>query len=476
MAAQIRTAIARGALAPGAMLPSTRTLGAELGFSRGTVVAAYQELTDSGWVWSRVGSGTVVADPGAAAPERQQVAVDAASQPLSRSPWRPADGAVRWDLTPGRPDLASLPREQWLRAEQEGMRSLTTHDFGYPDPAGDPVLREEVAAMLRRTRGMEVGPGQVIITAGVSQATALVLEVLRREGATTLAVEDPGSRGLHEHVRHWGLEPRPIPVDGEGLTTGTLGSESGVLLTPAHQFPTGVVLSAERRWQVITWARRTGAVVIEDDYDAEHRYDRAPVTALHALAPDCTAYVGSVSKTIAPGLRLGWLVPPPVLLARLVAHKDASDRGSAVLPQRTLAVLLARGQVARHLRRVRSRQRQRRDALIDGLAAHRHEGQIHGVAAGLHLLLALPDGVDDIRVAQELVEQGVLVDALSTHRIRRGPPGLVIGYAAHTVDDLREAGAIIAEAIGRHRSRPNDGRVISRADSRPWQRNDGAAR
>lgn len=488
LSGEIRAAITRGVLEPGAVLPSTRTLAADLGVSRGTVVAAYQELTDGGWLRARVGSATVVADPGPApsprpagpppaAPSARRPAPQSepkwaaarepkwalpsepesalpseptsASVPDLPSAWRVTDVTARWDLTPGRPDLSFLPRAQWLRAERAAIRELASRDFSYPDPQGDRVLRAELAGMLRRTRGLAVTAADVIVTAGVSQATALLLELMRRGGATTLAVEDPGSRGLHDHVRHWGLRLHSVPVDSDGLVTDALGSADGVLLTPAHQFPTGAVLSPQRRHAVIQWARGADRLIIEDDYDAEHRYDRTPVGALQALATDRVAYVGSVSKTLAPGLRLGWLVPPSHLLTPLVAHRDASDRGSPVLPQRALAILLSSGLIGRHLRTVRIRQRRRRDALIDGLAAVPHRGEIRGVAAGLHLLLRFPDGLDDVRVAQRLAERGVLVDPLSVHRIQPGPPGLVIGYAAHSVDEIRQAGTVIAEVVAR---------------------------
>lgn len=441
----IRDAVISGTLAPGTPLPSSRRLAADLGVSRGTVVAAYQELIDSGWLVARTGSATVVTERRNAASGAQPRAI--ATRHACGLPWRPAAATARWDLTPGRPDLSFFPRTAWLRAQREALLELTGNDLGYPDPQGDPILRRELAGLLRRTRGLSVSDDDIIVTAGVSQATALIFELLRRRGATRLGVEDPGSRGLHDHVRHWGLEPSPIPLDAGGAVADALTDEHAVLLTPAHQFPTGVVLDPTRRLAILDWARATEALVIEDDYDAEHRYDRAPVSAMQGLHPGCVAYVGSVSKTLSPGLRLGWLVPPRHMLAELVTHKDASDRGTPVAPQRALAHLIRDGRLTRHLGQVRARQRRRRDALLQGLATHPHPAEIHGIAAGLHLMLALPQQLDDRHIAHQLADRGVLVDPLSVHRIRPGYPGLVIGYAAHTVDQLREAGSIISSIL-----------------------------
>jgi GntR family transcriptional regulator / MocR family aminotransferase len=274
---------------------------------------------------------------------------------------------------------------------------------------------------------------------------ALLAQQLRREGIDSIAVEDPGSRGALDEFAYWGLQPVPVPVDDDGVRVDALACTGAraAFLTPAHQFPTGVVLAPQRRRDLLTWAV-DAELVIEDDYDAEYRYDRAPVAAMHAAAPDRIAYAGSTSKSLAPALRLGWLVPPSRRHPDLVAAKHASDLGSPTVPQLVLARLLESGEYDRHVRLVRARHRARRDALLDALATELPAASVMGVAAGLHLLVMLPDSsVDDVELADALQAAGVLVHPLSWHRRLPAPPGLVIGYAAHTPDRLRAAAATI---------------------------------
>ncbi len=466
LAREIRQAVLGGLLAPGAPVPPTRVLAADLGVSRGTVVAAYQRLTDEGCLVARVGAGTVVAgaagpvvgSPGAASvagttpaagtPPAHPGARRTGPPPAPQTqPWRDTT-PVALDLTPGVPDLSQFPRAAWLRAERAVLARTSADRLGYPDPRGDPELRGQLAAWLARTRGLDAHPDDVIVTGGVAQGMTLLALVLRRSGADRLGMEDPGSRGLQDHVRHWGLTPVPIPVDERGLVVDALRDEPAVLVTPAHQFPTGVVLAPQRRAGLLAWATRCGGLVVEDDYDAEHRYDRAPVRAVQALAPEHVAHVGSVSKTLAPGLRLGWLVPPRRLHAELVGHKDASDRGAPVLAQLVLAEFLRTGVLDRHVRTVRVRQRRRRDALLAGLGTMPHPGVVTGVAAGLHLLVTLPDGVSDVDIATGLAARhGIRVAPLSVHRLRPGPPGLVVGYAASSVSELETAGRRIGARL-----------------------------
>jgi GntR family transcriptional regulator/MocR family aminotransferase len=266
-----------------------------------------------------------------------------------------------------------------------------------------------------------------------------------------VAVEDPGSRGTRDELAHWGLRPVPVPVDDEGLRVDRLAATGlqTVLLTPAHQFPTGVVLSPARRRALLALS----GLVIEDDYDAEHRYDRAPVAALQASAPERVAYAGSVSKSLAPGMRLGWLIAPRPLHADLVTAKHASDLGNPALPQLIFARLLAGGDYERHLRTVRRRQVRRRDALLHGLREHLPQARVEGVAAGLHLLITLPGPADDTALARRLEEAGVRVHPLSWHRLLDGPPGLVLGYAALPPDLLLEAARRMGQALGGSRAR-----------------------
>jgi GntR family transcriptional regulator / MocR family aminotransferase len=428
LVAALRAAVADGRLPAGSRLPPTRTLAGDLGVARGVVVEAYRRLGDECLVTARTGAGTVVAVAPTPRPVRH----------LATEP-----EPVEIDLAPGVPDLAAFPRAAWLRAERAVLGTVTTADLGYGDPRGNLRLRTELAGWLARMRGLRAAPDELIVVAGVAQSLALLAQTLVARGTGAVAVEDPGSRGAREELEHWGLTTVPVPVDDRGLVVSGLSTVDAALLTPAHQFPTGVVLAPDRRRALLDW----GGLVIEDDYDAEHRYDRAPVPALQAAAPDRVAHTGSTSKSLAPGLRLGWLVPPPHLHADLVAAKYASDLGSPALPQLVLAHLLATGDYDRHLRLVRTRQRRRRDAVLAALREHLPAARVAGVAAGLHLVVLLPDGTDDTAAVVRIRAAGVGVQPLSLHRVAPGPPGLVLGYAAHSPDRLHEAIRRLARAV-----------------------------
>lgn len=435
---ELRSAVVDGRLLAGAELPPSRTLSADLGVSRGVVVQAYQRLVDEGLLLTRTGSGTTVASV-----TRQPV--------VSHTVRAPDPPDVSVDLSPGLPDLAAFPRASWLQAERAVLQSVRTADLGYGDPRGSSVLRGQLAGWLARTRGLRVEPNEIIVVAGVAQALALLSQTLHRRGIRRIAVEDPGSRGAREELAHWGLDPVPVRVDERGMNIAELTDSDvhAALLTPAHQFPIGAVLGPERRREVITWARSVDGLVIEDDYDAEHRYDRAPVPALHASAPEHVAHTGSTSKTLAPGLRLGWLVPPAHLYDDLVRGRYNSDLGSPAIGQLVLAELISSGAYDRHIRAVRSRQRVRRDAVVQALRRYVPNASVEGVAAGLHVVVTFPaaPALDDALLAERLRAAGVLVQPLSWHRIRPGPPGIVVGYAAHPPDRLRQAVEVMAGQI-----------------------------
>jgi GntR family transcriptional regulator/MocR family aminotransferase len=484
---KLRTGIRDGRLPAGTVLPATRLLAGDLGVSRGLIVEAYQRLADEGLVSARQGAGTVVlprtSPPGPdASPPGAPPAAAGALHTLTGAPTlldlpRPWRAHAEIDLSPGVPDLSAFPRAAWLRAERAVLASASAADLGYGDPRGSARLRTELAGLLARTRGIRAQPDAILIVAGVAQAMALLAQQLRAAGVGRIAVEDPGSRGARDELAHWGLQPVPVPVDEHGLDVAALARSGApaVLLTPAHQFPTGVVLAPPRRRALLDWAA-AGGLVIEDDYDAEYRYDRAPVPALQASGPDRIAYTGSTSKSLAPGMRLGWLIPPPRLYTDLVVAKHASDLGSPALPQLVLAQLIASGELDRHVRQVRTRQRGRRDALLAPLREQLPGVRVQGVPAGLHLLITFPglDGhrddtvlddtvlddtvlddtvlddtvLDDTVLASRLQRDGVLVHPLSWHRVNQeGPPGLVLGYAAHSPDQLREAARRITRAV-----------------------------
>ncbi|MEV4417866.1 PLP-dependent aminotransferase family protein [Catellatospora sp. NPDC049609] len=428
----LREAVAQQRIAPGTRLPSSRDLAADLGLSRGLVVAAYEQLVAEGRLVSRRGSGTTVAPAPPPVPA-------SAGQP---SP--PPAGRVA-PLRPGVPDLGMFPRAAWRRAYERALTGALDSDLDYTDPAGVPRLRAELAAYLGRVRAARTGADGVVVTTGAAQALGLLGRVLAARGMTDVGVEDPGSAGIRDHLLAYGLTLHPVPVDERGAVVSALGRMQAVFVTPAHQFPTGVVLAPGRRAELIDWARRTGGLIIEDDYDAEFRYDRDPVGCLQGVAPDVVALVGSASKALAPGLRRGWLVPPPAWLPAVRRAKSDADMGGSALEQLAFAELLGSGGYDRHLRRARRAQRTRRDALVAALRTHLPQARISGVAAGLHLVVELPSGVDDRALAARARSAGLGPLALSELRHGGdGPPGLVLGYAAQTPDELTAAVATLA--------------------------------
>ena len=459
LARLLRQAIADGRLAIGSRLPPTRVLAAELRVSRGVVTEAYRRLTEDGHVEGRRRGGTVVvAAPHVppAAPSRNGPLGD--RPPAATDPFPSEPGAcvfdtlravrARVDFTPGRPDLAAFPRSAWLRAERAVLAELSATDLGYGDPRGAPRLRRAVADWLAQNRGIRVEPDEVLIVAGTAQALTLLHPVLRADGVHSVAVEDPGSLGTRQHLQNGHLATPPVPVDDDGVRVDALRDTGAraVLLTPAHQFPTGVVTSGERRRELLRWAE-DGGLIVEDDYDAEHRYDRPPVPALRALLADQVCYMGSVSKLLAPALRIGWMAPPPRYRDALIDAKRFTDLGNAVLPQLVLARLMESGDLERHLRVLRGRHRRRRDAMIEALAEHLPDTVVHGAAAGLHLTVTYTPKVPDTELAAAALARGVKCQPLSWHRQLPGRPGLVLGYAATPPGAIAEGVAALGEAL-----------------------------
>ncbi|EST34950.1 hypothetical protein M878_08145 [Streptomyces roseochromogenus subsp. oscitans DS 12.976] len=394
-------------------------------------------------------SGTLLSDPPSPLPPPSR----GRPSPFSRTPGADVFDALRdapatVDFTPGRPDLATFPRTAWLRAERAVLAELSAEHLGYGDPRGAPALRRAVADWLARMRGVRVEPDEVLIVAGTAQALTLLHQVLRADAVDAVAVEDPGSLGGRQHLRNGGLATPPVPVDEEGVRVDALRATGAgaVLLTPAHQFPTGVVTSGERRRELLGWAR-DGGLILEDDYDAEHRYDRPPVPALRALLSDRVCYMGSVSKLLAPALRIGWLVAPPRYRADLVDAKRFNDLGNAVLPQLVLARLMESGGLERQLRLLRRRHRDRRDAMIAALAEQLPGGTVHGAAAGLHLTVTYDADVPDTAFAAAALARGVKCQPLSWHRQLPGAPGLVLGYAASAPGAIAEGVALLGDTL-----------------------------
>jgi GntR family transcriptional regulator/MocR family aminotransferase len=292
------------------------------------------------------------------------------------------------------------------------LRSVGADRLGLPDPAGMPELRAALASYLARVRGVLADPDRILITAGTRHSMGLVWATLARQGVAEVAVERPGWAGAEETAHEAGLLTRRVPVDHDGLVVARLVDSTGaVAVAPAHQYPTGAVLSAGRRRELIAWAGRSTRVIVEDDYDAEYRYDRQPIGCLQGLAPEHVAYAGSTSKTLSPALRIGWLVMPERLTKPVL--ETARRRGAAPSPilQLALAHVLERGDLDRHLRRQRRRYHQRRAALLDALATRLPALRVSGVSAGLFVLLELPEGVSEMAVAGKAVAQGIALGA-----------------------------------------------------------------
>jgi GntR family transcriptional regulator / MocR family aminotransferase len=434
----LRAAIRAGVLPTGSTLPPSRLLAADLGCSRSTVVEVYQQLVAEGYATSRVGSGTRVALSSSTEPARAGRASTAAPRGI--------------DLAPGLPDLRAFPVEKWLGAMRRAAAALPYHRFGYPTPGGEPALRHTLADYLGRVRGADVDPEDVTVCTGVTDGVVRLCGALRAAGLDTVAVEDPGWTRLREAITATGLRTVPVPVDDRGLRTDTLDAAGArvVVVSPAHQFPSGVVLTPERRAALLAWARRVDGLIVEDDYDAEFRYDRRPVGAMQGTDPQRVALAGSLSKTLSPALGLGWLVTP----RRWTGPMRALPRSGApgVLDQLAFAEFLRSGEYDRHLRAARKRYRARRDALLAALAGH----VVTGAAAGLHLLLwpggGLPDGP---RTVHRAAQGGLRVAAARQYRVdnRALDAALVLGYGNLADNEVAEAVARLARATA-SRGRP----------------------
>jgi GntR family transcriptional regulator/MocR family aminotransferase len=435
----IRAGIRTGRLRAGASLPPTRTLAAGLGVSRGVVVEAYQQLVAEGYLDSRSGGYTQVA----------AAMTPAAGAGLPAATPRPVARGV--DFGYGRTDVSQFPRAAWLRSVRTVLTTTPNDRFAYLDGRGVPELHRALCDYLNRVRATSAGPGNVVICNGYGQGISLLIQVLARHGARRIALEDP-SPGDDARVLAGaaGLDVVGIPVGPDGIDVDALdrAEADAVVLTPSHQWPTGAVLSAGARAEVIRWARHRGAIVVEDDYDAEYRYDRSPVGAMQGLAPDHVVYCGTASKTLAPGLRLGWLVVPSHLVADVAAAKLLADRGSPVIDQLTFADFLTRGEFDRHLRRMRPVYRRRRDALLHALRTHLPDLEPAGVAAGQHVVAWLPPDLDETAVVAAAARHGLGIHGVGPYRIAgTGPGGLIFGYAILSETAIAAGVALLATAI-----------------------------
>ncbi|MFB6776076.1 PLP-dependent aminotransferase family protein [Streptomyces sp. NPDC056352] len=446
----LREAIRSGRLVPGTRLPSSRELAADLRVSRGLVTEAYEQLTAEGYVRSGRGAGTWVS--GAV-----RGAVREARDLAPRAPGSSVD------FRPGTPDLSLFPRSAWATAHRTVLGRLPHSSLGYPDPRGLPELREALASLLARRRGVVADPERLVVCSGVAQATTLLGFVLYGRGLRTVGVEDPGSPEHASLFASTGLTTVPLPLDEEGLAPASL-THSGVravVTTPAHQFPTGIAYSATRRRALLDWARTTDGLIVEDDYDGDFRYDRAPVGALQGLDPEHVAYTGSVSKSLAPGLRLGWLLAPATMTDDIVARKRTMDLGNPAVDQAVLADFVTRGGYDRQLRRCQRAYRERRDALTSALAEHFPGTEVSGIAAGLHIIANLPEQYGpETEFLQRAAGRGIalrpLSDCATTRRADR-TVNLVLGYAHLAPVDIARGVRLLAQAQRDTRGRDIDG-------------------
>jgi GntR family transcriptional regulator/MocR family aminotransferase len=426
----LREAIRSGRLPADSRLPSTRALAADLGLARGTVTDAYDQLAAEGWLVARQGSGTRVTATATATATEPTAGLTRPKIPVGPGL------SPRHDFRPGRGDLSAFPRGVWLTALRRALRDADDAVLDYSDPRGLAVLRQALAAYIGRARGLPVDPDRLVVCNGWVHGFSVLLEALRDAGAGRVALEDPSMARNPATVGRFGLDVVFVPVDGDGADPGRLPQKdavSAVVLTPAHQYPTGATLSAERRARWIGWARHHDALIIEDDYDGEFRYDRQPVGALAALDPDRVVYAGTTSKTLAPGLRLGWLVLPRRWLAPVADLRPITDRHTGALDQLALAQMINSGAFDRHIRHARTRYRRRRDLLLGLLADQVPAVTAHGIAAGLHTVIDLPDdGPGENEVVDHLARREVAVHGLAAYGQGTGTPtrrGLVVGFA-----------------------------------------------
>jgi GntR family transcriptional regulator/MocR family aminotransferase len=430
----LRQAIRTRAVKPGAAVPSTRDLARQLGVSRRVVVDAYGQLAAEGYLSLRQGARPRVSDAPAAANGHE---------PAPAPPPPP-----RFDFRPSVPDVSSFPRAAWLRATREALATMPDADLQYGDWIGLETLRQALADYLGRVRGVVADASRVVVTSGYTQALTLLCHALATGGARRIAIEDPANPEQLLIARRAGLEPVPVAVDDDGLRVQELADEDAVVLTPAHQHPTGAVLSGERRAALLAWLRDRDALAIEDDYDAEYRYDRAAIGALQGLEPDRVAYAGSASKTLAPALRLGWLVVPPPLLEAIRSEKYLADMGTERIGQQAFAHFLERGELDRHLRRMRGRYRARRDALVQALADELPDATVKGIAAGLHVTVEIP-GVDERALAEEAARRRIRFNTMLDYRdpAPPGPATLMLGYGQVGEPAIRAGVRELAAAV-----------------------------
>jgi GntR family transcriptional regulator/MocR family aminotransferase len=448
-----REAIVDGRLRPGQRLPSTRTLARDLQISRMPVVLAFEQLVAEGYVESRVGAGSFVSpalrgDPAAlaghaartaAAPGRRRIPRE--TLPSVAEPWLGSWGAFRV----GQPALDEFPAELWARLVARRARLLPRRQMMYGDSMGFAPLREALADHLRTVRSVRCTADEIMIVSGSQQALAVAGRALLAPG-DAVWVEDPGYRGARDALTLAGARAVGVPIDDDGLDVAAgiarYREARAAYVTPSHQYPLGMIMSAPRRLQLLDWARRRGAWILEDDYDSEFRYDNQPIASLQGLDTDRRViYLGTFSKVLFPALRVGYVVIPPDLVARFRRIRGAMDDFPAPLYQAVLHEFIRDGHFTRHMRRMRAVYAERRRVLVGALARELGDAvAVSGDRAGMHLVALLPRGARDHDIAARAAPRGLSVIPLSSCYSGRSPrPGLVLGYGALRVAEIADA-------------------------------------
>ena len=459
----LRRAMLDGKLGAGERLPSSRDLAQDLNLSRNTVVAAINQLSVEGYLESRVGSGTYVND------NVPRVNAGAAARPHARGAPNPAPGRLSargqalattfcatqlevQPFTPGIADFSAFPLTLWQRLQNKHWRMTYPDMLDYNDSGGYAPLRRAIADYLRVFRSVQLDADQVIVTTGTQQSLELCARLLADHG-DTVWVEDPAYWGAAKAFMATGLAIHPVPVDDEGIHPGAADNAHPpklIYLTPSHQYPTGAVMSLARRHQLLSTARAHGAWVLEDDYDSEYRFSGPPISSLEGLDVDGRVlYMGTFSKVLYPGIKLGYLIVPKVLVAAFKqAHYDLNRPGQMPL-QAALAEFIEMGHFSSALRRARQSYGERRAALLEALKpVLTQDTYISGAEQGLHLCLRLPPQVDDQALAQRIAQQGLTVRPLSAYCLARHDlKGLVIGYGYAPLSEIQRCGPVLAAAV-----------------------------
>jgi len=454
---QMRQAILSGRLAAGVRLPATRSLAQALGISRNTVLAVYEQLQTEGYLQAHGAGGTQVSATAQRTmqPARPQQPADARHrlhprwQTPAASPPPGGQPPIRIDLRLGQPELRHFPFGTWNRLHARAVRRLGQVPLGYgQDALGHLPLRDMLVQHVSALRAVACTAGDVMVTCGAQQAFDLIARILVTPGRTTVAVEDPGYPLAREAFAAHGARIAGVPVDAQGLVVARIPRQARVVcLTPSHQFPLGVVLSAERRVALLQWAREVDGCIVEDDYDSEFRYGGRSLDALKTLdSQGSVFYVGTFSKTLFPALRIGFVIAPPWARDALARAKTLGDWQCAIHTQETLASFMRDGHLRRHVRKMHRLYEARRDAILQ---AARPILAPYPSCAGLHVTLELPAGVQDAPVAAALAQRGIAVEALSRYRLdAAGAGALALGFGQADARQIGEAMAAIRQALG----------------------------